>query len=121
MTRADAIREIAAEYPEATLDSVANCVENRGFDRPSRQAIESALAKSGTRGRPSSRDKCPTCGQRVDDLSDAGICKVYTDAFTGAPFRVKVREGTVATMSQKPRTKRTRRTPKAPRSKRKAK
>lgn len=145
MTRADFIREVRNDGCLVDDEIAEQCVR-AGFLRPSRQAIESALAKSGTRGRPSSRDKCPTCGQRVDsrekirhspgcvaeldpphgrcscgaDLSNPHPAYLDTMAKHGLSLE-DLKARAVATMSQKPRTKRTRRTPKAPRSKRKAK
>jgi hypothetical protein len=81
MTRADYIRSIHTPGDDST--TIANFCEREGFERPSRQAIESALAKSGTRGRPSSRAVCPACGQRTDEVSRLeDVAKSKTGAAT---------------------------------------
>lgn len=135
MTRADYIRKLkAAGTRDMDHEELADRVKGAGFERPSRQAIESALAKSGERGRPTERAKCPTCGQRVSGPIDMqapfdyaqGKCAEgeYVWVHGGDHKARKVLAPTdahvmrpVANTSQAPRTKRAPRTTKSRKAK----
>lgn len=134
MTRADFIREFVAANPHADTFAVQYATEDAGFQVPSRQAIESALAKSATRGRPTERAKCPLCGTRVDvdectadererfellcdargyrpiDIVRAGL-RVVGDFESGDERAREWARPTVATVSQTPKRQSTKRTP----------
>lgn len=112
MTRAEYIRHIY--HPSMIPTTIADLCVLEGYERPSRQAIESALAKSGTRGRPTERAKCPTCGQRVSGPIDLRAPHDYAQGRCAEGEYVWVHGGnhdaaTVADVSQTPKTKRTKR------------
>lgn len=70
-TRAEYIRQLASGEANADLtpvpvEEIPHICELAGFERPSRQAITSALEKTGARGRPQ-LPRCPSCGQPVPE------------------------------------------------------